>query len=183
VVDLIDVLDNAGLRTGEILPRADIHRLGKVHRAAHLYLLNGNNELLLQRRSLTVDQFADVYSISVTGHVKAGEYSSACIRREVEEELGIHPSQMCFDFIFSFYQEAILSETYIDRQFNDFYLARLDIDPACIQFDRSEVSEVKFIPLKHFQEVLLSQPFEISRYYENECREITYFLHDLIASS
>jgi isopentenyldiphosphate isomerase len=56
MADRIDVLSAAGLRTGEILPRREIHRLGKLHRAVHLYLFNAKNELLLQQRALTVDQ-------------------------------------------------------------------------------------------------------------------------------
>ena len=88
---LIDVLSDSGLRTGEILPRPEIHRLGKHHRAVHLYLFNSNNELLLQRRALTVDHAPGVFSISVTAHVDAGEFSSATVKREVEEELGLEP--------------------------------------------------------------------------------------------
>src|SRR5687768_13788583 len=93
----IDVLYESGLRTGEILPRAEIHRLGKPHRAVHLYLFNSNNELLLQRRAQTVEHAPGVLSISVTAHVDAGEFSSATVRRAVEEELGIDASQLKVD--------------------------------------------------------------------------------------
>lgn len=34
--DAIDVLDEQGHITGEILSRKEIHRLGKLHRAIHL---------------------------------------------------------------------------------------------------------------------------------------------------
>ena len=40
---LIDVLSGSGLRTGDILPRAEVHRLGKPHRAVHLYIFNSRN--------------------------------------------------------------------------------------------------------------------------------------------
>ena len=106
---LIDVLSESGLRTGEILPRAEIHRLGKRHRAVHLYLFNSNNELLLQRRAPTVDHAPGVFGISVTAHVDAGEFSSETVRREVQEELGLDASQLKFDFLFSFFQEAFLN--------------------------------------------------------------------------
>ena len=46
---LIDMLDENGISTGEILSRKDIHRLGKIHRAVHLYLFDSSNNLLLQR--------------------------------------------------------------------------------------------------------------------------------------
>src|SRR6266508_1694615 len=138
---LIDVLSDSGLRTGEVLPRPEIHRLGKRHRAVHLYLFNSKNEVLLQRRAFTVDHGPGFFTISVLGHVNAGEFSSATARREVEEELGINASQLKIDFLFSYFSEAILNETYIDRQFNDVYVTRADIEPELLQLDRTEVTE------------------------------------------
>lgn len=173
--DLIDVLSDSGLRTGEILPRAEIHRLGKRHRAVHLYMFNAQNELLLQRRSLTVDHGPGIFSISVTGHINASEFSAETVRREIEEELGINASQLKIDFLFSYYQEAVLHETYIDRQFNDIYVTRADIKPELIHFDRSEVSEVKFVPFGKFQEMVANEPI-LTLAYANECRDLVYFL-------
>src|SRR5579859_3524312 len=154
--DLIDGLTSSGLRTGDILPRTEIHRLGKYHRAVHLYLFNARNEVLLQRRALTVDHFPGAFSISVLGHIKAGEYSSDCVKREVQEELRLNAALLQFDFLFSYFQEAILNETYIDRQFNDVYVTRAEIEPESLNFDRSEVSEVKFVPFDTFQEMVLN---------------------------
>jgi len=95
-----------------------------------------------------VDNFPGVFSISVLGHVNAGEFSSATVRREIEEELGIDASGLKIDFLFSYFSEATLNKTYIDRQFNDVYITRADIDLKLIQFDASEVSEVKFVPFE-----------------------------------
>jgi isopentenyldiphosphate isomerase len=176
VSDFIDVLSETGLRTGEILSRAEIHRLGKRHRAVHLYLFNSQNELLLQRRSLTVDHAPGVFGISVTGHINVGEFSSNTVRREIEEELGINASSLKIDFLFSYYQEAVLHETYIDRQFNDIYMTRADIDPALIQFDRSEVAEVKFVPFEEFRAMLLDDASIFAQAYGKAGRDLIYFL-------
>ncbi len=177
--DLIDVLSDSGLRTGEILPRAEIHRLGKRHRAVHLYLFNSQNELLLQKRAPTVDHYPGYFSISVTGHVAAGEFSAETVRQEVEEELGLDASQLKIDFLFSFYQEATLHETYIDRQFNDVYVTHADIQPEQIQFDHSEVSEVKFVPFESFLEMVGNGSSVLATVYANECRDLVYFLRRL----
>ncbi len=179
--DLIDVLSESGLRTGEILPRAEIHRLGKYHRAIHLYLFNSSNELLLQKRSLTVDNFPGVFSISVLGHVNAGEFSADTVRREVEEELGIDASGLKIDFLFSYFSEATLNETYIDRQFNDIYVTRAEFDPALIRFDPSEVSAVEFVSFERFREMLADPASSLAPVYANECRDLVYFLGSLPA--
>jgi isopentenyl-diphosphate delta-isomerase len=173
--DLIDVLSEAGLRTGEILSRAEIHRLGKHHRAIHLYLFNSNNEILLQKRALTVDNYPGVFSISVLGHVNAGEASSATVQREIEEELGIDASGLKIDFLFSYFSKATLNGTYIDRQFNDIYLTHADIHPEQIHFDPAEVSEIKFVPFAHFKEMLSDELSGLAPVYANECRDLIYF--------
>jgi len=174
--DLIDVLSDTGLRTGEILPRAEIHRLGKRHRTVHLYLFNSQNEILLQRRALTVDHAPGLFSISVLGHIQAGECSSATVRREIEEELGLDASQLKIDFLFSFFQEATRNETYIDRQFNDVYITRADIQPELIRFDPSEVAEAKFVSFESFQAMVADAAFGLAPVYANECRDVVYFL-------
>jgi isopentenyldiphosphate isomerase len=179
--NLIDVLSETGLRTGETLPRAEIHRLGKHHRAIHLYLFNSRNELLLQKRSLTVDNYPGVFSISVLGHVNAGEFSAATVRREIEEELGVDASGLQIDFLFSYFSEGILSETYIDRQFNDVYMAYADIDPTLIKFDPAEVAEVKFVPFEQFKQMLAHPALDLAPVYANECRDLVYFLDNLPA--
>ena len=174
--DLIDVLSSSGIRTGEILSREEVHRLGKYHRAIHLYLFNSKNEILLQKRSLRVDNYPGFFSISVLGHVHAGEFSSAAVRREVEEELGLDASQLKLEFLFSFFQEAILSETYIDRQFSDVYVTRASIDPNLIRLDPSEVTEIKFVTFERFREMVSSQSSGLAPVYANECRDLVYFL-------
>lgn len=173
---MIDVLSASGLRTGEILPRAEIHRLGKRHRAVRLYVLNSKNELLLQRRSSTVDHAPNLFSISVLGHVAAGESSAQTLRREVMEELGVDASQWPLDFLFSHYQEATLNEHYIDCQFNDIYVARIELDPAQIRFDPVEVAEVKFVTFADFRAMLVDENSLMARAYGAECRDLAYFL-------
>lgn len=174
MADFIDVLSSSGLRTGEILSRAEIHRLGKHHRAVHLYIFNSKNEVLLQKRAQTVDHFPGLFGISVTGHVDAGEFSASTVRREVEEELGMNASDLRFDFLFSFYQEAVLNETYIDRQFNDVYVSRADVNPELIRFDPMEVAEVKFVPFGVFRAMIKDSSGGLAPVYANECRDLVY---------
>jgi isopentenyldiphosphate isomerase len=176
VSDLIDVLSSTGFRTGEILSRKEVHRLGKYHRAIHLFLFSSKNEILLQKRADTLDEDPGVFTISVMGHLDAGEFSAAAVKREVEEELGIDASPLRFDFLFSFFQEAFVSETYIERQFSDVYVTYADLDINDIKFDHSEVSEVKFVPIEIFLEMVSNRSSGLAPVYEDECRDLVYFL-------
>jgi len=72
-------------------PRSEIHRLRLRHRAVHVWVLNRRGEVLLQKRSLRKDCFPGLWDSSAAGHVDRDEDYDACARRELAEELGIHP--------------------------------------------------------------------------------------------
>src|SRR5690242_20988099 len=55
------------------------------------------------------------------------------------------------------FRSAFISETYIERQFSDVYIAYADLDIKLIKFDHSEVSEVKFVPFEIFLEMVANK--------------------------
>ena len=121
---LLDILDDYGNFTGQQASRKEAHRLGLIHWAVRLYLVDEENHLLIQERAKTVDHYPNEWSISLTGHVDAGESSSEALYREVQEELGLDHTTMKFNFLFSYRQDYTLHNSHIDRQFNDIYFCR-----------------------------------------------------------
>ena len=180
---MIDVLDSNGDPTGEVLSRKEVHRLGKLHRAVHLYLFNKENNLLLQRRSAHADHYPGMFSISVTGHVDARECSIEAVRRELEEELGLHANHEDFKLLFSSRRDATLSPTYIDRQINDIYACWLDFDIQNLSFDRTEVSEIKCVSLSHFEKMVESDDGEIVPVYGDDLKRVVPLVQEIINSS
>ena len=170
----IDVLDDHGLRTGEVLTKQEIHKLGKIHRAVHLYLLDLSNRILLQRRAQHTDHYPGKLSISVTGHVQAGESSSNAMKRELQEELGLNPAEVVLDFLFSFRQDAVLSTTYIDCQFNDVYVGKADFQ--CQHLPLDTVSELQLITWPVFQAMVLAKDEALAPVYARSCPDVAYFL-------
>lgn len=172
----IDVLDESGLRTGEILSRSDIHRLGKLHRVVHLYLFDTKGRLLLQRRSSTVDHFPGALTISVLGHVDAGESSMDTAERELEEELGLSREKVATRFLFSYRRDAILNDEYIDRQFNDVYAASGDFALSDVAIDNSEVTGVSLVEFAEFMAMTSDPNSALADVYRDEARDLVYFL-------
>ncbi|MDE1992385.1 MAG: NUDIX domain-containing protein [Rhizobiaceae bacterium] len=178
----IDVLDDCGLRTGEVLSRLDIHRLGKVHRVIHLYLFDAKGRLLLQRRSLTVDHFPGALTISVLGHVDTGESSMDTVERELEEELGLSPEKVSIRFLFSYRRDAVLSDEYIDRQFNDVYAAWGDFQLSDVIADDKEVSGVSLVEFAEFVGMASDPGSALVDVYRDEARDVAYFLSKQISA-
>lgn len=174
---LIDVLDDYGIRTGSAMSRKKIHELGKVHRAVHLYLFDHANHLLLQRRSYEADHYPGVLSISLTGHVDAGESSSEALNRELREELNFNPDLMKINFLFSFRQDAIISPRYIDRQFNDVYACWHNFSIKDVIFNPNEVNEVQLVPFSKFKSMVYDKTSGLPQVYQREYTDLAYFLN------
>jgi 16S rRNA (adenine1518-N6/adenine1519-N6)-dimethyltransferase len=86
--ELFDVVDAADEVVGQAT-RADVHAKGLLHRAVHVFAINGRGELLLQLRSRLKDAHPSVWDSSVAGHLDAGEGYLDAARREMVEEMGI----------------------------------------------------------------------------------------------
>lgn len=92
MAEYLDVIDEEGNLTGEIVDRKTAHREGIRHRASHLWLVrnkDGKIQVLLQKRSPSKEAFPNCYDISSAGHVPAGEDFETTAVRELNEELGI----------------------------------------------------------------------------------------------
>ena len=76
-------------RPSRAVDRATVHAEKLLHRAVHIFLLNGRGELFLQRRSYRKDTFPRKWDSSAAGHVDAGESYDECAPRELYEELGL----------------------------------------------------------------------------------------------
>lgn len=178
----IDVLNDHGLRTGEVLPREEIQLLGKIHRAVHLYLFDLQGNILLQQRSEKVDHYPGMLSISLTAHVDTGESSSLSLHREIKEELHLDPDKMKCHFLFSYRNDAILSPAYIDRQLNDVYLCFHDFELHDICFHPEETTGVCLMPFSQFRTMVEDQHTLFGRTYGTAYTDLIFFLKNYTES-
>ena len=58
-----------------------------LHPVVHLHIINRNNELYLQKRSMKKDLLPGRWDTAVGGHVDYGEYICEALHREAAEEL------------------------------------------------------------------------------------------------
>ena len=153
-MEYLDVLDKNGSPTGEKKSKADIHRDGDWHRVVHVWVLNSNQELLVQKRSEKMDTDPNLWDISSAGHVSADETSLIAAIRETGEELGLKLSSYDFEYLFTLTQQAILhGGTYINNEFSDVYLVTGDYNLAAFTLQKDELSGVKWIPYKELKQL------------------------------
>ena len=89
---MFDVVDGSDRVIGREA-RAEVHRRGLLHRAVHVLVFNSRGELFLQKRSKAKDAFPGAWDSSSSGHLCCGEEYDACAVRELQEEIGLTPTQ------------------------------------------------------------------------------------------
>ena len=156
--ELLDVLDECGIKTGEVLPRSEVHKKGLWHRIIVVAIINEKNEILLQQRSHNKSKNPDMWDISVTGHLSAGQDSLMAATREISEEvsvsLGYSVDVKDFRFMFSYKKEEFINENYFDRQFYDFFILRqFGLNENNIRFQSSEVQAIKFVNINELNQM------------------------------
>jgi isopentenyldiphosphate isomerase len=152
MIEYIDVLNEDGSHTGISKTKEQIHIDGDWHRAVHIWFVNSNNEVLLQRRAKTKINHPDMWDISVAGHISAGEESLPSALREIEEEIGIiiDPSEL--NKIGELKSESVQNDgTYINKEINDVFLVKKDIPIEQMTKQDSEVDALTYIPISELK--------------------------------
>lgn len=155
--ELLDVLDSNGIKTGEILPRKEVHKKGLWHRIIVVAIVN-ENEVLIQQRSENKDKNPGMWDISVTGHLSAGQDSLTAATREISEEvsvsLGYSVEVRDFRFMFSYRKEEKVNDNHYDRQFYDFFILRQNgLTAENIRFQAEEVQAIKFVSINELNKM------------------------------
>ena len=157
--ELIDVLDENGVKTGEVLTRNEVHKRGLWHRAIAVAIINEQNQILVQQRSFKKEKNAGKWDISVAGHISSGQDALSAASREINEEvsvnLGFNVDIKEFRYMFSYRKQEILKEDYIERQFYDFFVLRKDgLRAENIKIQESEVEQIKFVSVSELNEMI-----------------------------
>lgn len=142
-MEYLDVITPEGELTGERKTKEQIHIDGDWHRAAHVWIVNSSNEVLLQRRAKTKINHPDMWDISVAGHVSAGEDALTSALREVEEEIGVVLVKEDLQHLGINVSQSVINDgTYINNEIDDIYLVRKDIPLADMKKQDEEVDDL-----------------------------------------
>lgn len=144
--ELFDVVDDNDRVTGQ-RPRSEVHRLGLKHRAASIFVFNGSNQLLLQMRSPTKDEYPSRFTSSASGHLTAGEDYETSARRELYEEVGLNSP------LVSLAKFPAGPET--ANEFTVLYRTVTDQPPVP---DPGEVADIEWVSLEELRERITREP-------------------------
>lgn len=156
----IDILNSAGVRTGEVRGRSDVHRLGLWHRTVHIWLFDSAGNILFQLRAHDKENNPNLYDTSCAGHISAGENSLNSAVREIEEELGLKKCAEDLTYMFeSSHESSLNGGAYLDNEFYDVYRASIsEAEKLKLKPQPHEVDAFKFFSVEEFRKELLEHP-------------------------
>lgn len=153
--ELMDVLDENGNKTGEILTREQIHKKGLCHRIVVIAIIDAQGNILMQQRSKNKTKNPRKWDVAAAGHVSSGQTSTEAAIRETLEEVGIKVNEEELEYVLTYKNEENVEEDYRDNQIYDCYIVKRDkINLRNIKVQESEVEQVKLCNLKEFNQII-----------------------------
>jgi len=150
-MELIDVLTSDGAPTGVRKSKADVHRDGDWHRAAHVWIVTPDGRLLLQRRSRRKENYPALWDVSAAGHLSAGETAVDAAIREVAEELGLRITPEELEPVATTREQCVLNGgTYLDNEIHDIFLVRRDVKLEELTLQPEEVEDAIIVDIHQF---------------------------------
>jgi isopentenyl-diphosphate delta-isomerase type 1 len=155
-MELIEIIDKNKKPTGIIKPRDEVHKKGYIHKTVHVWVVNKNKEILIQKRSKSKLTHPQMWDVSCAGHVTAGDTSHETAVKELFEETGIKAEISELEYITSIEKKYFHGEIK-DHEIYDVFLLRKEINPLNLKFDPDEVEELKLMNAKTFFQSAISK--------------------------
>jgi isopentenyldiphosphate isomerase len=180
-MELLDVVDESGNYTGEIIDRNEVHSKGLWHKEVAVWVFNENGDVLLQRRSSTKKMAPNKLSIC-EGHVSSKSTPVETAKIELTEELGVDvPTDNIF-YLTTEKKQKQFAEFSINRIFNEVFYTTVNKQAREFIIQEEELSEVVWINYLDFKNRILNSDDEIIIQYAPETKR-TFELLDNIYNS
>ncbi|HUP26113.1 MAG TPA: NUDIX domain-containing protein [Candidatus Limnocylindrales bacterium] len=176
--ELYDVLDEKGNKTSQALPKSVVHDQELWHGSAFVWIYNAKGELLLQFRAVNKKLYANVWDVSVGGHISAGDDPIATAVREAAEELGVKIKAQELTQLGYCKDEDIMINGKRHREHDWIFLLSAELAKEQLILQESEVTNAKWLPVNQL-EADLCEPGWKTRYagrnkyiYETAIKEV-----------
>lgn len=150
--EMIDEYNLRGEKIG-VVDKDVAHEKGLWHKSVHVWILNNDNQILLQYRCSDKKLYPDTWDCSFAGHISAGESSVEALLREGKEELGIDVDLNNLEYILT-NREHISYEDINSNEFVDIYVLRQDVKLEDILYQEEEVSDAKYVTIDEFFDLM-----------------------------
>lgn len=155
-----------------VMEKLEAHRKGLLHRAFSIFLFNGKDEMLLQKRADSKYHCGGLWSNTCCSHPQPGRQMNWCLEEKLYQEMRIStPLQKAFDLTY----RAELSNGLTEFEYDHVYLGRYDDIPCP---NPNEVSKWRYVPMDVIAHELQQNPDQFTPWFKILFEPLrTHYLH------
>ncbi len=151
-MELIDIVDENGNFTGQIMDKEEAHDKNLLHNEVAVFIINDHKQVLLQKRSANKRFNPNKWALCA-GHVDTGESLENAALRELNEEVGINIS---INELKPFAErEFTIRDS--NSHITYFYYVKSDLNENEFVIQKEELSEVKWFDLDKVIDMIKSK--------------------------
>jgi isopentenyl-diphosphate Delta-isomerase len=154
MAEMFDVLNEDAQKTGESLPRDEVHFRELWHGSVHVWIINSEDKILLQFRAANKKIFPNCWDTSVAGHISAGDTPKSAAIREVAEEIGIHITEDELHEVGRTTESLPFIAGGMHNEHNWVFILHKDLDISALQLQKSELQKVKWFSVHELEDIL-----------------------------
>jgi isopentenyl-diphosphate delta-isomerase len=135
---------------------------GLLHRAFSIFVFNGDNELLLQKRSPAKLLWPNYWSNTCCSHPRRGERMEQAVTRRLDQELGF---KCALEFLYKFKYQAEYGTVGGEHEYCWVYYGRYD---GAVDANVNEIAEWRFIGVDDLEHELAVAPDSFTPWFKME---------------
>ena len=142
-----------------LMPKMEAHEKALLHRAFSVFVINSNNELMLQQRALQKYHSPGLWTNTCCSHQRDGEENIEAGLRRLQEEMGFEtPLEYLFNFIYKAPFDNGLTEHELDHVMLGRYEGKPSINPE-------EVTSWKWMDIDLIHADLINNPADYTVWF------------------
>jgi len=155
-VILVDVNDTPlGL-----MDKMEAHEKGLLHRAFSVFVINSNNELLLQQRAFSKYHSGGLWTNTCCSHPRNGESNLEAAHRRLQEEMGFDCTlTKLLDFVY----RAELDKGLTEHEFDHVFIGKWQGEP---KINPLEVAAFKWMDVYKLEKDILDNPSNYTEWFK-----------------
>ena len=142
-----------------LMPKMEAHEKALLHRAFSVFVINSNNELMLQQRALQKYHSPGLWTNTCCSHQRDGEENIEAGLRRLQEEMGFETP---LEYLFNFIYKAPFDNGLTEHELDHVMLGRYEGDPS---INLEEVASWKWMDIDLIHADLINNPADYTVWF------------------
>lgn len=172
IKEYVILVDRADRFAGQ-MEKMEAHRKAELHRAFSVFVLNSDDQLILQRRAMKKYHSPGLWTNTCCSHPRPGEETEQAAHRRLQEEMGF---DCALEKVFDFVYRADVGKGLTEYEFDHVFFGRFDEVPV---INTDEAMDWKSMSLDEIKEDMDRNPADYTIWFRIAFQRFHEFVRSL----